>query len=146
MNEYSIINDFVIAHFDNDVLVNTITDVPTLDMDANKENIYPLVNIDLTSNDVQIDAVVLSYKITVVKIRDVYPNATDSKLRKDTNYQDNLNEAHTICAAFINRLKWIHNEGNIEIQELSTLTPLKNWRGGLDGFQFDVDLSTFNKG
>ena len=47
MNELQLLNDYIINHFENENLVSTISIVPTINIDANKENIYPLVNIDL---------------------------------------------------------------------------------------------------
>lgn len=58
MNELSKINDFVINIFQVNPLVNTITIVPTIEMDANKEILYPLVNIDLRESDIEDDAVI----------------------------------------------------------------------------------------
>lgn len=80
MNELSLLNDFVINQFDLNPLVNTITIVPTTEIDSNKENIYPLVNIDLRESDIEGDAVIASYKITVVQQRDKINEKTNNKL------------------------------------------------------------------
>jgi len=147
MNELSILNNFVIGRFNQDTLVNTITIVPTLDVDGNKENIFPLVNVDFIENDIQTDAFVATYKITILQQREVKPIKTNSKLLNDSNYLDNMNETNSIAAKFINYLRWKNNDLNIEIQNLSTLRPLKNWgKGGCDGVQFDIDLSIYNRG
>jgi len=147
MNEVSQLNDFVIGRFENNPLVNTISIVPTFDIDGNKENIYPLVNIDLIDNDIQTDVFVLSYKITILQQRDVKPVKTNSKLLDDTNYLDNINETSSIAADFINYLRWKNNDLVIEIQSLSKLNLLKKWgQNGLDGVQFDIDLSIYNRG
>lgn len=145
MNELSVLIDFIIARFNQQKLVNTITIIPTINLDANKENIYPLVNIDLTDTDIQNDAIIGTYRVTVVNQREILPKVTNSKLVNDTNYLDNLNETHSIAARFINKITRLHNDENVMIGDISKLTPLKNWHGGLDGFQFDVDLSIFNK-
>jgi hypothetical protein len=147
MNEITILNDFIIDKFDENPLVNTITILPTIDMDANKENIYPLVNIDMGDSDILEDAIIVSYKISVVQQRDVANKKTNSKLLDDTNYLDNMNETHSICAKFINYLRWQNNDENINIQEVSKIRPLKNkGKNGLDGYEFDIDLSIHNKG
>ena len=52
MNEISILNNWIISEFDKNNLVNTISIVPTIQMDANKENVYPLVNIDMLSSTI----------------------------------------------------------------------------------------------
>lgn len=147
MNELSILNDYTIGLFQDNVLVNTISIVPSINIDANKENVYPLVNVDLTDSDIKDDAIIASYTITVINQREVKPIKTDSKLLNNTNYLDNVNETHSICAKFINHIRRLHNDNNIMVETLSTLRPLKNWgAGGMDGFQFDVDLSINNKG
>lgn len=146
MNELSILNDYIISVFNAMPLVNTISIVTTLEMDSNKENIYPLVNVDLTDSEIQDDAIIATYRCSIVQLRDVKPRVTDSKLMNDTNLLDNQNETHSIAAKFINTITRLHNDNNIMVEEVSTLTPLKNYMGGLDGFQFDIDLSIHNKG
>lgn len=147
MNELTLLNDFVIGRFENNPLVNTISIVPTFDLDFNKENIYPLVNIDLTDVDIQTDALIVTYKITILQQRDIKPIKTNSKLLNDSNVLDNMNETNSIALDLINYLRWKNNDLVVEIQNLSTLTPLRNYKGnGLDGFQFDIDLSIYNRG
>ena len=146
MNELSLINSFILSLFQANDLVNTISTVDTEAMDGSKENIYPLVNMDLLRTEILDDAIVAFYKITIVQARDIYPRKTDSKLLSDTNYQDNINETHSIAQRFVNVLNRTHNDYNIEIDDLSTVDILKDWRTGLDGVQFDIDLSTPNIG
>lgn len=146
MNELQLLNDYIINHFESDNLVNTITTVPTINIDANKENIYPLVNIDFIEKDTETDAIIGSYKLTVITQRDIQPKKTNSKLQTDTNYFDNLNETSAIITKFVNVLYRLHNDNNIEMQNKTTEKPLKNWgAGGCDGFQFEFDLSIHNK-
>lgn len=145
MNELSKINDFVINIFQVNPLVNTITIVPTIEMDADKEILYPLVNIDLRESDIEGDAVIATYKISVVQQRDVINEKTNNKLLTDSNYLDNMNETHSIINKFITYLNLQNNDSNIEIQSLTKLKPLKNvGLNGLDGFQFDIELSIYN--
>lgn len=146
MNELSLLQAFIIEHFQSNNLVNTISTVETEVMDANKENIYALVNLDLRGTDIQDDVVSVQYIITIVQMRDVRPQKTDSKLLGDTNYIDNLNETHSIAQRFINYLTRQNNDENIEIENLSTVTILKDWRHGLDGLQFTIDLTIPNIG
>lgn len=145
MNEPSKIYKFVINRFKEDELVNTVSIVDTDEMDNNNENIYPLVNIDLQTSEVLSDAIVFNFIITIVQERDVIPDKTDSKLLTDINFIDNINETHTISTKFINNLTFKNNDENIEIDELSDLTILKDWRTGLDGVQFEINLSIHNE-
>ena len=147
MNETSTINDFIIALFGENKLVNTISIVPTKSINLNKENIPPLVNIDMLSIDVQSDVLVYEFKITIVQQRDIKPRKTDSKLLEDSNYLDNINETTSIVQRFINVLTHKNNDANIEIFSQTDLDILKDWRGdGLDGVQFTIELSIPNIG
>ena len=146
MNEITLMNDFVIAEFQSNNLVNTITLIDTDEIDLNKENIYALVNLDFTNSEILDDAIVVSYKITIVQARDIVPREQDSKLHEDTNYLHNLNETHSIAQRFINVLTRQNNDANVEIDTLSEVTILKDWRSGLDGVQFDIDLTIPNIG
>lgn len=146
MNEITLMNSFVINEFKSNNLVNTISLTDTDGIDLNKENIYALVNLDLTNTEILDDAIVVSYKITIVQARDIVPREQDSKLHEDTNYLHNLNETHSIAQRFINVLTRQNNDANIEIDTLSEMTILKNWRSGLDGVQFDIDLTIPNIG
>ena len=147
MNEISLLNNFVIDFFNNHELVNTISIVPTLEIDFNKENIYPLVNLDLKQTEITNDVIILSYTITIIQQRDIKPIKIDSKLLSNTNFIDNINETHSIAQRFINVLNRQNNPDNIEIQEYSTLRILKEWgMSACDGVQFDIDLSIPNIG
>lgn len=146
MNELSLLQNFVISLFQSNDLVNTISTVETDGIDLNKENIYALVNLDLRSSEILDSVVAVQYIITIVQARDIVPRKTDSKLLEDTNYIDNLNETHSIAQRFINVLTRQNNDENIEIDDLSTLTILKDWRSGLDGVQFTIDLTIPNIG
>lgn len=145
MNETSTINKFNVALFEDNALVNTISTIKTGLIDLNKENIYPLVNMDMLSADVQNDVIVFDFRITIVSQRDIRPQKTDSKLLSDSNYIDNINETLSIAQRFINVLTRQNNDENIEIVSQSDIDILDNWRGGgLDGVQFTIELSIPN--
>ena len=146
MNELQILNDFIINHFESDNLVNTISIGATFDADSNKENIYPLVNIDLLGLEVLSDAIIGSYKLRVITQRDVKPRKTNNKLLTDINYYDNINETSSIVIKFVNNLIRLHNDENISMENLNIGKPLRNvGGGGCDGFDIEFDLSIHNK-
>jgi len=147
MNESSLIYDFIIAEFDANDLVNTISIVPTAVIDTNKENIYPLVNIDLIDIETESDYLTYNFNITVIQQRDIKPIKIDSKLMTNTNYIDNINETVSIANRFINVIEKQNNDSNIELQSLSRLKVLKEWGTGIcDGVRFDISLSIPNMG
>jgi len=147
MNEVSKMYDFLIGLFQANDLVNTISLVNTIDMDSNKENIYPLVNLDLRETETQDQAIIFSFRITVVQQRDIKPIKTDSKLLSNTNYIDNLNETHSILNKVINYLVRQNNDYDIEIVQQGTNRILKEFGlSNLDGVQLDIDLAIPNEG
>ncbi len=147
MNEVSKMYDFLIGLFQSNDLVNTISLVNTLDIDSNKENIYPLVNLDLRETETQDQAIVFSFRITILQQRDIKPIKIDSKLLSNTNYVDNLNETHSILNKFINYLVRQNNDSDIEIVQQGTNKILKEFGlSNLDGVQLDIDLAIPNEG
>lgn len=147
MNETSLIYNWVIEQFQDNELVNTISIVPTSEMDINKENIYPLVNLDLIDVETQPDALIYNFIITVIQQRDVKPIKIDSKLLTNTNYIDNVNETVTISNRFINVVEKQNNDANIELVAVSTQRVLKEWGKGMcDGVRFNISLSIPNIG
>jgi len=147
MNEVSKMYDFLIGLFQSNDLVNTISLVNTMDIDSNKENIYPLVNLDLRETETQDQAIVFSFRITILQQRDIKPIKIDSKLLRNTNYVDNLNETHSILNKVINYLIRQNNDYDIEIVQQGTNKILKEWGlSNLDGLQLDIDLAIPNEG
>ena len=147
MNEISILHNFIIEEFRNNDLVNTISIVPTLMIDTNQFNIYPLVNVDLVQSEVTEQQVIASFIITVVQQRDTIPNKTDNKLLSNTNYLNNIDETHSILQRFLNVLMLQNNNENIELETQNKIKILKEWnRNTLDGAQLNLDLSIPNKG
>ncbi len=147
MNESSLIYNWIVDQFQSNELVNTISIVPTAVIDTNKENIYPLVNIDLIDIETESDYLTYNFNITVIQQRDIKPIKIDSKLMTNTNYIDNINETVSIANRFINVVEKQNNDSNIELQSLSRLKVLKEWGTGIcDGVRFDISLSIPNIG
>jgi len=150
MNELSLIFKFIIEKFQENNLVNTITFVPTKVMDNDKENIYPLVNVDyLQSEEVGEDSsyIAARFLITAVNQRDTRPIKTDTKLRQDINLIDNWNETHAILLKFLNVFKANNFEKDIDLYSQTALTKLEDFnRNGLDGHQMTIELSIPNLG
>lgn len=143
MNELSIVSDFTINKFKSNPLVNTIAFEKTVEMDYNKENLYPLVNIDMINSVVTDQEIGVNYIITIVEARDV-----DNELNNDkiygSNMIDNLNECHTIAVKFINEIRKQNNDYSIEMTNLSSITFLKLYEGVLDGVRFTMTLNIEN--
>jgi len=146
MNELQKVRNYIIAKFQSDALVNTLTTLSNDLVDTNKETIYPVVNVDYRSAPIQEDIVSFSYHIKALDQNDVYIHTTDSKLQEDTNQADIWNETFNICQTFINSFRQ-YNSDNIEMFSVSDVTPIKNQQlNGLSGHEFDIVLSINNEG
>lgn len=143
MSEISKVTDYTINQFDANELVNTITFEKTAELDYNKENIYPLVNIDIVSSVPIGETVNIDYTITILQARNIENVLNNDKLF-GSNLIDNLNETHAIALSYLNALRTQNNSDGIEINTLSNITFLKNYKGALDGCQFDITLSIDN--
>lgn len=144
MNTLSTISNKIISLLEDDILVNTISFEKTTMIDLNKENIYPIANIDITNSNVGPNIITVSYMITILQQRDVIPNSDNSKIYNG-NMIDNLNECHTIGARLINQLRRMVDDDNITVSELSDLTILKKYLANeLDGIQFTISLQADN--
>jgi hypothetical protein len=138
------IHEFLINYFSNDDLVNTVTLAKTIEIDHNQNNIYQLVNIDLTDSNISYQAVTFSFQITALQQRDKPNTNYDSKLLSDTNYLSNMNETHFVLNRFINVLMKQDND-EIYLLSNSDLRPLRNFnRQDLDGWQFTVTFQLPN--
>lgn len=139
--EVSIVTNFVIDRFRANTLVNTISVKPQSEIDFEKSNIYPLVNIDLTALQPIESVHQMTFNITVFQQRDTKPTINlDNKLL-NTNLIDNLNETYSIASKFINYIRSFNNDEDIEVISISEVTPLKNvLTNGLDGVTFNIVL------
>lgn len=144
MNTVSKVSFFVVNKFKTNPLVNTITFEKSSEIDYNKENIYPLVNVDLVSSTPGYTTTSLNLIITALQERDVKNELVDDKLF-GTNLIDNLNECHQILEKFIKEIKFKHNEFDIDVISVSNIEFIKNYQGVTDGCKISVSLLIENE-
>lgn len=139
--EVSIVTNFIIDKFESDSLVNTITVKPQTEIDFEKSNIYPLVNVDLTTLN-PIGAVHrFTYTISVFQQRDTEPTINLNNKLLNTNMIDNLNETYSIASRFINNVRNFYNDKDVDVFEVTEVIPSKNaFTNGLDGVTFNITL------
>lgn len=145
---FSKVTNYIINRFQQDELVNTISLSDLNLIDTKKENIYPLVSISFNEKNLSVDDVATyDYTITVLQQRDNRKVVKPSKLMDNENYIDNLNECDSICTRFVNHIRRMEINENINIDSISVMEPLSNFGGAnLDGFRFDITLAIPNKG
>ena len=89
MNYFDII-DKLKAHFDGDVLVNTVTQGSLFDIDINKMDIFPLVH--LTVNTASLEGNVVRYNISILAM-DIVDITKDEDVNK---FDGNDNELYVL--------------------------------------------------
>ena len=141
------ITNYVINRFQLDEMVNTISLNDKGIVDTKKENIYPLVAIEVIEKETTDEFHLVGLRIKVLQQRDSNRQVKPSKLMEDTNYIDNLNDCDNIITNFLNYVRRFETKLNINIDALSILTPLSGYGGAnLDGFDFEIVLSLPNSG
>ncbi len=145
MTELSTVSIFLIEKFKSQPLVNTITFEKTNEIDTNKNNIYPLVNIDIVDSDPIGNILTFNYNITILQQRDIDNEINNDKILDKDNMIDNLNECYAIATRCINNIDHNENDYDIEISRRSNITLLKDYATQkLDGVRFNISLSIQN--
>lgn len=143
-NKQSILLNFVVSVFDAMPLVNTIVFKDDDVLDVEKENVYPLVSIQLLASPAPFDDR-REYRLgfEVLNQRDDRKTAIPSKLMLDTNYIDNIGICDSIGNNFVMEIMKTHNDFDINIQDVSEFTPVrKDERNCLDGIKFEATFIT----
>ena len=145
MTELSTVSIFLVDKFKSQPLVNTISFEKTGEIDVNKNNIYPLVNIDIVDTDPIGDILTFNYVITILQQRDIDNELNNDKILNKDNMIDNLNECYAIATRCVNNIERTENDYDIEILRKSNITLLKDFNTQkLDGVRFNLSLSIQN--
>lgn len=144
-NQASLLLNHIVSVLQAHPLVNTVVFKDDNVLDVEKENIYPLVSLNLLSSPrPQQDLREYRIEFTVLNQRDDLKIATPSKLMLDTNYIDNIGITDTIANDFIQEILKTHNDLDINVVEdsISDFTPVrKGERNCLDGCRFECTFS-----
>lgn len=144
-NKASILLNFVVDTFNANSLVKTIVFKDDDVLDVEKENIYPLVSIQLLPSPAPFeDHREFRLGFEILNQRDDRKVATPSKLMSDTNYIDNVGICDSIGNNFLMEILKTHNDFDINIIEdsVSEFEPVrKDERNCLDGIKFEATFS-----
>ena len=144
-NKQSILLNFIVETFNQNPLVNTSVFKDDDVVDVEKENVYPLVSIQLLTSPAPFDDHrEYSLRFEILNQRDDKKVATSSKLMSDTNYIDNVGICDSIANNFILEVLKTHNDFDINIIDdgISEFEPIrKDERNCLDGVRFEVTFS-----
>lgn len=144
-NKASILLNFVVDTFNANSLVKTIVFKDDDVLDVEKENVYPLVSIQLLPSPAPFeDHREFRLGFEILNQRDDRKVATPSKLMSDTNYIDNIGICDSIGNNFLMEILKTHNDFDINIVEDSVSefeTARKDERNCLDGIKFEATFS-----
>lgn len=83
--DYFKIIDKLKTHFDNDALVNTVTQGNLFDIDLNKQDIFPLVHLIVNTASLESNVVRYNISILAMDIVDISKDETISKFDGNDN-------------------------------------------------------------
>ena len=149
-NKQSQLLTHIVSIFDAMPLVNTIVFKDDDVLDVEKENVYPLVSIQLLTSPAPFDDR-REYRLgfEILNQRDDKKDATPSKLMSDTNYIDNVGICDSIANNFVMEVLKTHNDLDINIIDdgVSEFEPIrKDERNCLDGIKFEATFSMHQNG
>lgn len=141
-NKVSQLLTHIVSIYDALPLVNTIVFKDDDVLDVEKENVYPLVSIQLITSP-KPDQYYREYRLgfEILNQRDDVKIEKTSKLMLDTNYIDNIGICDTIANDFLMEILKTHNDLDIDVIEdsISEFEPIrKDERNCLDGVKFEA--------
>ena len=113
MNYFDII-DKLKTHFENDELINTVTQGDLFDVDLNKQNIYPLIH--LIVNNATFEENVIRYNISILAM-DITEISKDETTNKFDGNDNELYVLNTMMAV-LNRVYELLRRGTLYTQML----------------------------
>ena len=144
-NKISQLLTHIVSIYDDMPLVNTIVFKDDDVLDVEKENVYPLVSIQLLPSPAPFDdRREYSLRFEILNQRDERKIATPSKLMSDTNYIDNVGICDSIANNFVMEILKTHNDFDINIIDdgVTEFEPIRKYeRNCLDGVRFEVTFS-----
>ena len=144
MNSYTQLLYYIKQLGEADIFVNTVTKSVNEDLDIYKGNLFPILNVDITSASYPSNAVIrYTIDLTCINLRDINKEVVNDKFWEQDNEVDNLNEAQAV----LNRI-WLNMirdfaDNDITASENPSLIPLiYEGKNLYDGWQltFDVDV------
>ena len=91
MTGFYTITQALYNHFENDVLVNTVTEGDIFEVDLNKQTIFPLVHMMINNASFETNVVRFNVSLIAMDIVDISKSATTDVFRGNSNEQDVLN-------------------------------------------------------
>ena len=101
MNAYSELLSYIKLLAENDPFVNTVTKTGGADLDTQKANVFPILDIFITGDTFPSNAVIsFNVALTCINLRDINKEVINDKFFENDNEIDNHNET----LAVLNRI------------------------------------------
>ena len=91
MKGFYTITEAIQTHFNNDVLVNTVTEGDIFEVDLNKQTIFPLVHVMVNNATFETNVVRFNISLLAMDIVNISKDETTNIYRGNANEQDVLN-------------------------------------------------------
>ncbi|KAA5534308.1 hypothetical protein [Paenimyroides baculatum] len=131
----------IIKIFNDNPLINTITTEDSSNIDYNKTNIYPLVNIELIDSIPNEIVQTFNYEIIVVQQQEIKKDL-NAKKYDNNNTLDNHNECNQILMSFLNTIR---KSQTMNLVNTPTFNYLFNASvNGIDGIQTFISVGVLN--
>ena len=144
MNAYTEVLRYIKSLGEDDVFINTVTKTGGVDLDTYKGNIFPILDIFITSGSFPSNSMIrYTIELTCVDLRDINKEINTDKFWNNDNEVDNLNETQAV----LNRI-WLlmvkdFANNNITASTDPTIDPIiYEGKNIYDGWRltFDVDV------
>jgi len=144
MNIYSKLLQTIKTIAEQDDSVNTVTNNGRIDLDINKTDLFPIVDVFVTGATFPSDAVIrLTIELVCVDLRDTNNEVTSDKFWNQDNEVDNLGETLMVINRIWKKLYKDFEDTNITASESPALVPIEgDGKDVYDGWSitFDVDV------
>lgn len=144
MNQYSQTLNYIKGLGEADLFINTITQGLTSDMDLDKGNIMPILNVDILQGGfTNGNTITFDIELSCLDIRDNNKETRTDKFWLQDNEVDNLNTMLASLNTMWFKMLQDFEEQNIRVDETATLISIKEWgKNLLDGWAmtFTIEL------
>lgn len=136
------LTQYLVEDIENDDLINTLTFEQTEQIDYNRSNIYPLVNLDPINAEIENGGMIVTFNVLVLMQRNENNHANKSKIFKD-NFIDNISESTLIANKIIQK---VHMHYDLELVRVPFLEIVRQSGGNLlDGVRFELRILVDNE-
>ena len=143
MRNYYLVLKVIKDFLESDPLVTTIVNIDTEDFDDEKQNIYPIVDVQCEDAPLSLSSIDFTFQITALDIRDISKKTSTSKWVGNDNKHDNLNTTLAIVNRLYKSIKKMGEEFTIVNDPVAVPIVYKN-KNLLDGFQISLVIRTPN--